>query len=154
MKPQPSRPVAEALASIWSWHRTPQFLDYVADSFGVRVSAPAVFDALYIYQVTKGDLERGSFDHSAVLQWWEVTDAGMSECAKPAHWSGWVDAPEKLRGSFYRWPHISFLHVAEQVGFGEWFGPGMLNRKAGRLVEAAGGIEIRDVRVIWRSNEL
>ncbi len=151
MELQPSRSVAEALARVWSWHRTPQFLDYVAESFGVRVNDSAAFDTLYVYQVAEGDLERGQFDHSSTFQWWEVSDAGVKECNRPDQCLGWVDAPEKLRGSFYRWPHISFLHFGERVGFGERFGPGLLNRKVARVVETPNGVELADVRVVYRA---
>ncbi|QEG29636.1 hypothetical protein GobsT_44360 [Gemmata obscuriglobus] len=150
MEPQPSRSVAEALADVWSWHRTPRFLDYVADSFGVRVADLAAFDALYIYQVADGDLERGQFDHGSTFQWWEVTDAGVRECGRPGQLLGWRDAPEKVRGSFYRWPYVSFLHCGERVGFGECFGPALLNRKAGQLAAGPGGIELAGVQVVWR----
>jgi hypothetical protein len=149
MEPQPSRQVAETLARVWSRHRTPRFFDYVAASFGVRVVDMPAFAALYIYQVADGDLERGAFDHGSTFQWWEATDAGLRECARPEHWLGWRDAPEKVRGSFYRWPHISFLHVGTRVGFGECFGPALINRKVGQLVAAASGVEITDVRVVW-----
>lgn len=147
---EPCRPIAVALASIWSWHRTPRFLDYVADSFGVRVTDAAAFDALYVYQVADGDVERGQFDHWSTFQWWETTDAGVQECGRPEQLVGWRDAPEKVLGSFYRWPHISFLRIGERVGFGECFGPEMLNRKVGQLVQVAGGVEITDVRVVYR----
>jgi hypothetical protein len=150
MESQPSRPVVEALARVWLWHRTPRFLDYVGESFGVRVADLAAFDALYIYQVADGDLERGQFDHWSTFQWWAVTDAGVLECRRPDQLLGWRDAPEKVRGSFYRWPRISFLHVGERVGFGECFGPALLNRKTGQLVAGHGGVEIAGVQVVWR----
>ena len=129
MEPQASPLVAEALARVWSWHRTPRFLDYVAESFGVCLHDLASFDALYVYQVAEGDLEGGCFMHDSTFQWWEVTDAGVRECGRPDHAVlGWVDAPERVRGRFYRWPHISFLHRGERLGFGECFGPALLNR--------------------------
>lgn len=149
MNPHASRSVAEAVSRLWSWHRTPQFLDYVADSFGVRVADLAAFDALYIYQVAEGDLERGHFQHGSTIQWWEVTDAGVGECDRPDQLLGWRDAPERVRGSFYRWPHISFLHVGERVAFGECFGPALLNRKIGRLTPVEGRGEITEVRVVY-----
>jgi hypothetical protein len=147
----PSRPIAEALAGVWTWHRTPRFLEYVTESFGVRVGDRASFDRLYVYQVAEGDIEAGQFQHSEIIQWWEVDDAGVKECRRPEHLMGWVDAPEKLRGSFYRWPHISFLHVGERVGFGECFGPELLNRKAARVIGAAGRVELADVRLVYRA---
>ena len=150
MEPQPSRPIAEALARVWSWHRTPQFLDYVAGSFGVHVPDLAVFDALYVYQVAEGDLEAGNFQHWSTFQWWEVTDGGVRECGRPDHLMGWTDAPEKVRGAFYRWPHISFLHAGDRVGFGERYGPTLLNRKVGQVVQLVGGVEIAEVRIVYR----
>jgi hypothetical protein len=122
----------------------------VAKSFGVHVTDPALFDALYVYQVAEGDLERGQFQHGTTFQWWEVTDAGVKEC-RPDHKLGWRDAPEKLRGSFYRWPHISFLHIGDQVGFGECYGPAMLNRKVASVVPVATGVELVDVRIVYRA---
>jgi hypothetical protein len=145
----PSRAVAEALARVWAWHRTPRFLDYVAESFAVRVPDLAGFDKLYIYQVKEGDLEGGHFVHETTFQWWDVDDEGLRECGWPNQLSGWVDAPEKLRGSYYRWPHISFLHRGERVGFGDCFGPRLLNRKVGRVVDAEGGVAIVEMRVVW-----
>jgi hypothetical protein len=151
MNPRASRPVAEALARVWPCHRTPQFLDYVADSFGVRVDDLAAFDALYIYQLAEGSLESGHFQHDSTFQWWEVTDTGVRECGRPDHAVlGWRDAPERVRGSFYRWPHISFLHEGERVGFGECFGPNLLNRKVARVIGLASGVELVDVRVVYR----
>src|SRR5262249_40369371 len=144
-----ARRVAEALARVWSWHRSPQFLDYIAESFGKRVADLPEFDRLYIYQVADGDTERGGIYHETTIQWWEVDDAGVRECGWPKHKFGWVDAPDKLRGSFYRWPHISFLLGGSRVGFGECYGPDLLNRKVGRLVETSTGVEILDVRLVW-----
>jgi hypothetical protein len=149
METMPSRQVAEVLSAVWAWHRTPEFLDYVAESFGVQVSDPAQFDRLYLYQVAEGTIEDGIFDHGSTFQWWEVDDAGMRECNRPDCKLGWVDAPEKVRGSFYRWPHISFLHCGSMVGFGETYGTHLVNRKVGHLVTSDGGMEIVDVRVVW-----
>jgi hypothetical protein len=149
MHPMPSAPVAQALAGVWAWHRTPRFLDYVAESFSGAVQDLAEFDKLYIYQVAEGDLERGQFQHASVIQWWQVDDHGFRECGSPAHLSGWVDAPEKVRGSFYRWPHISFLQRGERIGFGETFGPNLHNRKVGRIVEKDSSVEIVEVKVIY-----
>jgi hypothetical protein len=151
MEVNTSRPIAEALASVWAWHRTPRFLDYVAESFGVRPPDLADFDRLYVYQVAKGDLEGGHFYHDTTLQWWAVDDEGVQECGLPNEILGWVDAPEKLRGSYYRFPHISFLHREPMVGFGECFGPRLLNRKVGRLVWSEPSVEVADVRVVFRS---
>ena len=147
----PSRLVAEALAGVWTWHRTPRFLDYVAESFGMRPPDLARFDRLYIYQVAEGDLEGGHFQHGSVFQWWEVDEGGMRECSQPPCLSGWVDAPEKVRGSFYRWPHISFLLSAQRLGFGECYGPELLNRKVARVVESPAGVDIVDVRIVYRA---
>ena len=119
----------------------------------MRVQELAGFDKLYIYQVEAGDLESGQFLHSTAIQWWEVDDAGLRGCGWPNHLSGWVDAPEKLRDSFYRWPHISFLQREERVGFGECFGPGLVNRKVGRLVEVVGSVEIVETRVVWSAEQ-
>lgn len=144
----PSSSVAVKLARIWEFHRTPQFLDYVADSFGVRPGDLAAFDKLYIYQLEEGDLERGNFMHETIFQWWEVDDAGIRECDVPqTKWSGWIDAPEKLRGSFYRWPHISFIHRGDRVGFGETFGPDLHNRKVGRIIDSGEIVEVKIVNI-------
>lgn len=149
MKPSPL--VAESLARVWDWHRTPRFLDYVAESSGVRVTDLAAFDGLYVYQVAEGDVETGELDHSSTFQWWVMDDAGMRECELPRCLVGWVDAPEKVRGSFYRWPHITFVHVGDHVGFSERYGPELISRKAGRVVESDRGVEIVDVRVVHQS---
>jgi hypothetical protein len=149
MKPSPL--VAEALARVWDWHRTPQFLDYVVKSSGVRVTDLAAFDGLYIYQVAEGDVETGSFHRASTFQWWVMDDAGMRECVLPRFLVGWVDAPEMVRDSFYRWPHITFVHLGDQVGFTERYGPKLLTRKAGRVVESDRGVEIVDVRVVHQS---
>jgi hypothetical protein len=146
---KPSTSVAEALAGVWGWHRTPRFRDYVAESFGVRITDLAEFDRLYIYQVADGDIESGNFEHENFLQWWEVDDLGIRECGRPDCKLGWRDAPEKLRGSFYRWPHISFLHRGDAVGFGECYGPELLNRKVGQVLLVATGVAIADVRVVY-----
>jgi hypothetical protein len=148
MTPVPSKSVAEILARVWCWHRTPAFLDYVAESFAVKVPDRAAFERLYIYQLEEGDLERGMFLHATTFQWWEVDDAGFRECDRPRQLLGWVDAPEKLRGSFYRWPHISFMHRGDRVGFGETFGPALYNRKVGRLIEEPNNAAIVDVRIV------
>jgi hypothetical protein len=116
----------------------------------VRIAQLADFDRLYIYQVADGDPEIGHFHHESAFQWWAVDDAGVRECDYPDCKSGWTDAPEKVRGSFYRWPHISFLHRESVVGFGESFGPLLLNRKVGQLVQSGAGVEIVDVRVVYR----
>jgi hypothetical protein len=154
MTPEPSRPVADWLARIWEWHRTPQFLEYLFESFEVRIPDLASFDRLYIYQVEEGDLEKGMFRHGSVIQWWEVNDAGLRECRRPECMIGSVDVPEKMRGSFYRWPHISFLLRDDSIGFGECFGPELFNRKVGRMSKVANGVEITDVRVILRHKDL
>jgi hypothetical protein len=100
------------------------------------------------YHLEESDLEHGTLIHETTFQWWEVDDAGFRECDWSRHLSGWVDAPEELRGSFYRWPHISFMHCGDRVGFGETFGPGLHNRKVGRLIEEPDKAAIVDVRIV------
>lgn len=150
--PKPSRFVAEALARVWAMHKTPLFLEYVAESFRIPTSERPQIEALYIYQVAEGDLESGSFTHSTAFQWWQVTDAGIRECAMPDVQR--FDEQVHPQSSYFRWPRISFLHVASRVGFGERFGPQFFNRKTGTLVEMEHGVEIVGVCVIKTSQDL
>jgi hypothetical protein len=150
-----SNAVARRLAWIFPRHRDVAFLDYLANTYSLRVTESPQFDALCLVEAENGDVETGAIG-GIVKRWWLADQTGfrtVAWCGLPRFVDDFDDADRTGR-TFYRFPLVKFLRAGMQITFGEAFGPDLACRKVGRIQQTNGGVAIVYVRLVWTVKEL
>jgi hypothetical protein len=138
--------IAHWLAGVWSGHRSDQFLDYLAETYGKRVDRPPSFDCIYIAEAEEGDLDSGRIG-GIIKKWWKVDNVGLTEVRRPNLPA--TDEP----GLFDQRPVLKFFTDGKRVVIGERLGPKLICRKAGKVEITEASVGIVDVRIIWMTND-
>jgi hypothetical protein len=134
---------------MWAGHRQPWFADYLAATFGEPFPEMPAFEALCLLEgeyggnVATGDIQSG------IGRYWLADDRGFRELQyreMPRWWQEWNECGT----CFYRFPAITFIHDGTGVAFGEKLGPRLNARKVGKLRVQSSGLEVVDVRLVWR----
>ena len=138
--------IALWLAGVWRCHKSDQFLDYVAKTYGKPTDRPPSFDCIYIAEAEEGDLDSGRIG-GIIKKWWKVDDAGLTEVRKPQLHS--TNEPVL----FDQRPVLKFFTDGKRVVFGERLGPNLVCRRAGKVLGTQASVCITDVLLLWTTNE-
>jgi hypothetical protein len=141
--------LARLFTWVWAGHRQPWFADYLAATFGGSFPVLPAFEALCLMEGEHGgDIATGSIQ-SGVGRCWLADGRGFRELPPgemPRWWEDWNGCGDR----FYRLPMVHFIQDGSGVAFGERLGPELNARKVGRLRDQPGGLEVAEVRLVWR----
>ncbi len=145
---QVAEQIVHKLATFWSLHKSPDFLSYLANTFGNAPSKAPEFECIYIFQAKTGDAGQGVIG-GLLEQWWIIDDDGIRKIANP-DLPLQPDERENVRSGFYPRPVLTFFFSGTQITTGESFGPTYVCRKIARLeIGSEGGIELRGCNTVW-----
>lgn len=137
--PEASQAIVDWLATIWMFHKSPDYLGYLSRTYGARIDILPVFECAYIGECDAGDIDSGRLV-GIMDGWWVVDDSGTF-AAKRARY-------DDSNSLFSRCPVLRFYTDGCRVLVRERLGPDLISQKVGVVRIENDSVTIVDVRQV------